>query len=50
VGVDLIVTWHDAGLDLGGKEVLMVARSVCVEVQIYEFGYSKKCGEPGGPR
>ena len=50
VGVDLIVTWHNAGLDLGGKEVLMVARSVCVEAQIYEFEYSKKYSEPREPR
>jgi hypothetical protein len=27
----------------------MVVRSVCVEAPIYEFVYSKKCGELRGP-
>jgi hypothetical protein len=43
VGVDLIVTWHDAGLDLGGKRSFAGCENVCVEAQIYEFVYSKKC-------
>jgi hypothetical protein len=43
VGVDLIVTWHDAGLDLGGKRTFAGCKNVCVDTQIYKFVYSKKC-------
>ena len=35
---------------LGWERKLMVAISVCVEVQIYKFVYSKKCSEPREPR
>jgi hypothetical protein len=43
VGVDLIVTWYNAGLDLGGKRSFAGCENVCVDAQIYEFVYSKRC-------
>ena len=33
-----------------GKEVVAGYENICVQTQIYEFEYSKKCSEPGEPR
>ena len=34
VGVDLIVTWHNAGLDLGGKKIADGCKNVSTNTNI----------------